>query len=194
MVLLPVGPAATTKAATNSDGSMPAWKYGHNLGNWTILRRIYSRAHGAGDDDRLLVDPPAHPGRRTTAPGSTAPTTTPPSGTHALGTFEDLLAALLAAPGDALYLDNWTSVKDKPNENQGRELLELHTVGRGAGYTEAMVKDSAKILSGYTVDCGQDLRGVRTTPNRHTTGAVHGARVSATPTPPPTAGPSPWPT
>jgi uncharacterized protein (DUF1800 family) len=43
-------------------------------------------------------------------------------------------------------------VKNAPNENQGRELLELHTVGRDAGYTEAMVKDSAKILSGYTVD------------------------------------------
>ena len=36
-----------------------------------------------------------------------------------------------------LYLDNWTSVRNAPNENQGRELLELHTVGRGAGYTEA---------------------------------------------------------
>jgi uncharacterized protein (DUF1800 family) len=53
-----------------------------------------------------------------------------------------------------LYLDNWKSVRNKPNENQGRELLELHTVGRGAGYTEDMVKSSAVILSGYTVDWG----------------------------------------
>ena len=45
-------------------------------------------------------------------------------------------------------------MKNKPNENQGRELLELHTVGRGAGYTEAMVKASAVLLSGYTVDWG----------------------------------------
>ena len=38
------------------------------------------------------------------------------------------------------------------NENLGRELLELHTVGRDAGYTENMVKDSAKLLTGYYVD------------------------------------------
>ena len=69
------------------------------------------------------------------------------------------------------YLDNWKSVKNKPNENQGRELLELHTVGRAAGYTEAMVKDSAKLLSGYTVDWGTTF-AVTYDPNKHTTGAV----------------------
>ena len=36
-----------------------------------------------------------------------------------------------------IYLGNAVSDKDHPNENQGRELLELHTVGLGAGYTEA---------------------------------------------------------
>ena len=71
-----------------------------------------------------------------------------------------------------VYLDNWSSVKNKPNENQGRELLELHTVGRGAGYTEAMVKDSAKILSGYTVDWGKTY-AEKYDATRHTTGAVN---------------------
>ena len=78
---------------------------------------------------------------------------------HAFGTFEDLLVALSLHPAMRVYLDNWSSVKNKPNENQGRELLELHTVGRGAGYTEAMVKSSAKILSGYTVDWGKTYDG-----------------------------------
>ena len=73
---------------------------------------------------------------------------------HALGRFEDLLVASAAAPRDVALPRQLASVKDAPNENQGRELLELHTVGRGAGYTEDMVKDSAKILSGYTVDWG----------------------------------------
>jgi uncharacterized protein (DUF1800 family) len=70
-----------------------------------------------------------------------------------------------------LYLDNWRSVKGAPNENQGRELLELHTVGRTAGYTEAMVKDSAKILSGYTVDGFGTWDGFYDS-TRHTTGPV----------------------
>src|SRR6195952_1809614 len=66
---------------------------------------------------------------------------------HALGSFEDLLVACSLHPAMRTYLGNWQSVKNKPNENQGRELLELHTLGREAGYTEQMVKDSAKILS-----------------------------------------------
>ena len=53
-----------------------------------------------------------------------------------------------------IYLGTWRSVRGAPNENQGRELLELHTVGHGAGYTEDMVKSSAVLLSGYTVDWG----------------------------------------
>ena len=70
-----------------------------------------------------------------------------------------------------VYLDNWKSVRNKPNENQGRELLELHTVGRNAGYTEAMVKASAVLLSGYTVDWGKTF-DAKYDPNLHTTGAV----------------------
>ncbi|MET0997806.1 MAG: DUF1800 domain-containing protein, partial [Marmoricola sp.] len=90
---------------------------------------------------------------------------------HAFGTFEDLLIACSLHPAMRVYLDNWKSVRNKPNENQGRELLELHTVGRTAGYTEAMVKASAVILSGYTVDWGKTYEG-RYDPNAHTTGAV----------------------
>ena len=67
-------------------------------------------------------------------------------------------------------------MKNKPNENQGRELLELHTVGREAGYTEAMVKSSAMILSGYTVDWGTTF-AASYDPNKHTTGAGPGARL-----------------
>ena len=70
-----------------------------------------------------------------------------------------------------VYLDNWKSVRNKPNENQGRELLELHTVGRNAGYTEAMVKASAVLLSGYTVDWGKTF-DAKYDANAHTIGAV----------------------
>ena len=71
---------------------------------------------------------------------------------HALGRFADLLKAAITHPAMLSYLDNVSSTKRAPNENLGRELLELHTVGVGAGYTEAEVRDSARILTGLTVD------------------------------------------
>jgi uncharacterized protein (DUF1800 family) len=49
-----------------------------------------------------------------------------------------------------ISLDNASSTKKAPNENLGRELLELHTVGRGS-FTEDDVKNSARILTGYRV-------------------------------------------
>jgi uncharacterized protein (DUF1800 family) len=71
----------------------------------------------------------------------------------------------------SLYLDNWRSRRNAPNENQGRELLELHTVGTTAGYTEDMVKASAVLLSGYSVDWGGTYEPFYDQAN-HTTGPV----------------------
>ena len=71
---------------------------------------------------------------------------------HALTTFESLLQAAITHPSMGLYLDNAISSKEAPNENLGREVLELHTVGVDAGYTEDDVKASARLLTGYRVD------------------------------------------
>ena len=49
----------------------------------------------------------------------------------ALGRFEDILLAAELHPAMLLSLSTASSTKDHPNENQGRELLELHTVGLG---------------------------------------------------------------
>ena len=70
---------------------------------------------------------------------------------HALGRFDQLLPAVITHPAMLISLDNVSSTKQFPNENLGRELLELHTVGRGA-YDERDVKASARILTGWTVD------------------------------------------
>ena len=70
---------------------------------------------------------------------------------HALGTFEDLLQATILHPSMLIYLNNAVSTKRHPNENLGRELLELHTVGRG-NYAEDDVKNCARILTGWRVD------------------------------------------
>jgi uncharacterized protein (DUF1800 family) len=69
---------------------------------------------------------------------------------YALGSFADLLKASARHPAMLTYLDNRSSTKAAPNENYGRELLELHTVG--LTYTEPDVKNAARLLTGLTVD------------------------------------------
>lgn len=71
---------------------------------------------------------------------------------HALGTFSDLLVASAQHPSMLRYLDNADSSKKSPNENYGRELLELHTVGIAAGYTEDDVRNSTLIMTGFGIN------------------------------------------
>ena len=70
---------------------------------------------------------------------------------HALGRFSDMLLASARSPAMLRYLDNASSDKKSVNENYGRELLELHTVGIEGGYNETDVRHSAYILTGRTV-------------------------------------------
>jgi len=70
---------------------------------------------------------------------------------HALGSFTEMLLASARHPAMLRYLDNASSRAGAPNENYARELLELHTVGRGAGYGEAGVRAAARVLTGATV-------------------------------------------
>lgn len=88
---------------------------------------------------------------------------------HALGRFGDMLLASARSPAMMRYLDNARSHRRSVNENYGRELLELHTVGVEAGYTEADVRNSAYIMTGRSVD--DDGRFVYV-PERHWTGKV----------------------
>lgn len=89
----------------------------------------------------------------------------------ALGRFADLLRATITHPAMGCYLGNAQSTKRAPNENLGRELLELHTVTRSAGYTEDEVKASARILTGYRVDTWRTWE-VSYDPASHWTGPV----------------------
>ena len=70
---------------------------------------------------------------------------------HALGSFKDMLVASAKHPSMLVYLNQAESTKDAPNENYGREVLELHTVGVDAGYDENDIYNSAKILTGLTL-------------------------------------------
>lgn len=67
---------------------------------------------------------------------------------HALGRFRDLVLATLKSPAMLEYLDNVQNAKGHVNENYARELLELHTLGVDAGYTQQDVQQLALILTG----------------------------------------------
>ncbi|MFQ6172598.1 DUF1800 domain-containing protein [Oryzobacter sp. R7] len=71
---------------------------------------------------------------------------------HALGRYADMLVAAAKHPAMLEQLDNASSTKRAPNENFGREVLELHTVGHDGGYLESDILRSALVLTGMSVD------------------------------------------
>ena len=71
---------------------------------------------------------------------------------HALGKFRDLLEATLRHPAMLRYLDNDQNAVGRINENYAREIMELHTMGVGSGYTQKDVQELARILTGVGVD------------------------------------------
>jgi len=89
---------------------------------------------------------------------------------YALGSFADMLKASARHPAMLRYLDNASSRKGQPNENYARELMELHTLGVSAGYTELDVRAAARLLTGLTVDDASGL--YRYDASRHDTGAA----------------------
>ncbi|WP_170285933.1 DUF1800 domain-containing protein [Nocardioides rubriscoriae] len=133
------------------DDVQGAWEVAVDLSRWTVARRV----HGARQLHEVMTDFwsnllnvtlfhddaifwRAHYDRVVRA--------------NALTSFEALLRAAVIHPAMGLYLDNASSTKQAPNENLGRELLELHTVGVDGGYAEADVRASARMLTGYRVD------------------------------------------
>ncbi|MFC5491270.1 DUF1800 domain-containing protein [Dokdonella soli] len=75
---------------------------------------------------------------------------------HALGHFRDLVMATLTHPAMLEYLDNAQNANGHINENYARELMELHTLGVDAGYTQADVQQLAHILTGIGVNFADD--------------------------------------
>ena len=74
---------------------------------------------------------------------------------HGMGSFRDLLIGLSTNPGMMYYLDNTESHKANLNENYGRELLELFSLGVGMdesfNYSEDDVKVCARAFTGWNV-------------------------------------------
>ena len=61
-----------------------------------------------------------------------------------------LLVSITANPAMLIWLSGTDNRKDAPNENYGRELMELFTLGEGNGYTERDVREQARALTGWT--------------------------------------------
>jgi uncharacterized protein (DUF1800 family) len=80
---------------------------------------------------------------------------------HVFGRFADMLKAVEQHPTMLHYLDNQQSVgpnsraarnsKRGLNENLAREIMELHTLGVGGGYSQADVTSLAAIITGWTI-------------------------------------------
>jgi uncharacterized protein (DUF1800 family) len=104
---------------------------------------------------------------------------------HALGNFREFLEAVATSTAMLYYLSNRTSRAGAANENYGRELFELHTLGRDAylndrydrwrevpgadkgqpqGYIDEDVYESARAFTGWTVEDGANVDGKRKLP------------------------------
>lgn len=90
---------------------------------------------------------------------------------NALGTYRGLLRATVVHPAMSGWLNNSVNTKAGINENLGRELLELYTVGRASRYSEDDVKNSARILTGFKVKVF-DGYGASYSPQDHYVGRV----------------------
>jgi uncharacterized protein (DUF1800 family) len=72
---------------------------------------------------------------------------------YVLGSFRELLGKATLHPAMLYYLDNYlNTIQRGINENHGRELLELHTVGVDAGYTQTDVVEASRCLTGHGID------------------------------------------
>ena len=70
----------------------------------------------------------------------------------AFGSFKALVIEVTRDPAMLLWLSGADNSKDSPNENYGRELMELFTIGVGRGYGEQDVREQARALTGFTND------------------------------------------
>ena len=148
--------SSRVRQAVDRDGRRNQWELSQDLVRWTILRRIHSNRQlfetMVDFWSNLLHVPAYYDGWMFRASYDAT------IRRYTLGKFSDLLVAASLHPAMMVFLDSARSGKDAVNENHGRELLELHSVGFDAGYNEAMVLSSARILTGYHVETWQPAR------------------------------------
>jgi uncharacterized protein (DUF1800 family) len=137
------------------NGRESSWEVMNDLSRWTVLRRVRSNRQLRElmvDFWSNLVNVPLRNDQAVFFRVSYDQMIRK----HALRDFASILQGAAEHPAMGLYLNNAVSSKANPNENLGRELMELHTVGVGY-HTEPDVKAAAKLLTGYRVRFGSSL-------------------------------------
>ena len=91
---------------------------------------------------------------------------------NALGNFKQMTREVALDPGMLIYQNGYLNTNTAPDENFGRELQELFTVGKGVdnatqGFSEADVKAAARVLTGWQVNGTTNAASF--TPSRHDT-------------------------
>jgi Uncharacterized protein conserved in bacteria len=89
---------------------------------------------------------------------------------NALGNFKTLVKLVTLDRAMLIYLNGALNVKEAPDENYARELMELFTLGKenNPNYTEPDVQAAARVLTGWTIDETTDERSFD--PEKHDTG------------------------
>ena len=83
---------------------------------------------------------------------------------YCLGSFSDLLDRITIDPAMLIYLDGRSNKAGAANENYGRELLELFTVGKGpmiapgnyTNYTEEDIREASRVLTGWQINASTE--------------------------------------
>ena len=162
--------SSRTRQQASRKGKRSQWELSQDLIRWTILRRMFSnrQVHEVMVDfwSNLLHVPGSSDGWMLRASYDAT------IRKYALGKFSTLLIKATTHPAMMVFLNSAGSTKNSVNENHGRELLELHTVGVRSGYTEDMVQSSARLLTGYQVEIWQTVKQTYR-PAEHWTGPIH---------------------
>lgn len=89
---------------------------------------------------------------------------------NALGNFKNLVRLVTLDRAMLIYLNNYLNVKEAPDENYARELMELFTLGKenNPNYTEPDVQAAARVLTGWSLDIATDIMSFD--PAKHDTG------------------------
>jgi uncharacterized protein (DUF1800 family) len=89
---------------------------------------------------------------------------------EALGNFKTLFTDITRDPAMLLWLNGTSNSRWSPNENYGREMMELFSLGAGKGYTENDVREQAKALTGWRNDWDSRPTNFRFDKNNHDDG------------------------
>lgn len=173
VTLADIGPVLadfqTAKKARDTEAQKAALRASQGLA-LRVVQATFARAVGAQDSlrerlvafwaDHFTIAPRNH--IEAALPGALIDEAIRP---HVTGPFSAMLRAVITHPGMLIYLNQEASFgpgsqKGKKrrkglNENLARELLELHTLGVGAGYAQADVRELAELLTGLSVDPAQ---------------------------------------